>query len=147
MNWDDLIDLAARVEALEGPDREVDAEIALSIGIVRERDGNSFYGHRDYSVMVLERGYYDIEGSAPELPSYTASLDAALMLVPEGWNWMAGNRNQPTARAYVENGKPAFIDSAMRRHPERRWHEVVASTPALALTAASLRAIAEGMER
>ena len=31
---DELLKLADRVEALEGPDREMDAEIALAIGVV-----------------------------------------------------------------------------------------------------------------
>lgn len=69
-----------------------------------------------------------------------AYLDAAVTLVPDGWNWMAGNRNQPIARAYVENGKPAFVGFGMQRNPEKQWFEVVASTPALALLAAVLRA-------
>jgi hypothetical protein len=122
---DELLALAERVEALGGPDREVDAEIALALGIVRERDGNCFYGHRDFSMMVLERGYYDHDGSAPELSAYTASLDAAMTLVPEGMCWRTAcfPRGQGVASAMVEGG------------PER-----MAATPALALTAAALRA-------
>lgn len=72
-----------RLEQASGPDRELDADIALSCGIVRERDGNSFYGHKNHSVMVLEGDYYDNGGNAPELPYYTSSLDAAMTLVPE----------------------------------------------------------------
>lgn len=79
--------LIERIEAATGPDRELDAEIALAVGIVSERDGNVFYGNRDYSVMVMERGYYDIEGSAPELPHLTSSIDDALTLMPEGAPW------------------------------------------------------------
>jgi len=79
-----MTDLAERIEAATGPDRELDAEIALALGIVRERDGDCFYGHKDYSMIVMERGYYDHEGNAPELPHYTASIDAAMMLT-EPW--------------------------------------------------------------
>ena len=82
-----LESLFARVLKGTGPDRELDAEIALAFGIVAQRAGNCFYGHNHYSVMVLDRDYYDHDGNAPELPRYTASLDAALTLVPEGWTW------------------------------------------------------------
>jgi hypothetical protein len=68
-----------------------------------------------------------------------------MTLVPEGWGWMAGNRNSPIARAYVNNGQPAFVGlGGARRNPDLRWHEVTAATPALALTAACLRALAQG---
>lgn len=76
------------------------------------------------------------------LPAYTTSLDCAVTLVPRGWNWMAGNRDLPAARAYVENGKPAFKGISSRRNPDRLWFEVTAATPALALTSAALRALA-----
>jgi len=76
----------------------------------------------------------------PDPPLWTASLDAAMTLVPEGWNWMAGNRDQPKARAYVNNGELAFTGVAARRNPARQWFEVVAATPALALCSAALRA-------
>ena len=63
-----------------------------------------------------------------------------MTLVPEGWNWMAGVREQGQARAYVENGAPGFAGVGSRPNPARRWYEVVAATPALALCAAALRA-------
>jgi len=113
-----LLALAERVEKLIGPDREVDAEIADAV-------------HWDDPITFSD--------DARLLP-YTASLDAAMTLVPEGWNWMAGNRNQPTARAYVNNGELHFTGAAARKNPAQQWHEVVAATPALALTAAALRA-------
>lgn len=129
---DDLINLAERVEALTGPDREVDAEIALTLSIVRERDGDLFYGHRNYSVMVIERHYDDREGDAPELPHYTTSIDAAMTLVPEGCLWTMDSFNGPKWSAGVW------------RVPGRGWvylsKNLRAATPALALTAAALRA-------
>jgi hypothetical protein len=75
-----LLALADRCEQAAGPDRELDAEIALACGVVTSRDGNCFYGHKYYSVMVLDYDYDDTEYRAPELPSYTASLDAAVTL-------------------------------------------------------------------
>lgn len=113
-----LLALAERVEALSGPDREVDAKIADAI-------------HWDDPIVYEDD---------PRLLAFTASLDAAMTLVPEGWNWMAGNRDQPLARAYVNNGELAFVGAGMRRNPNRQWYETTAATPALALTAAALRA-------
>ena len=65
-------DLAARVEAASGPDRELDAEVALAIGWT-DISGAGFVG-------IWERPY----GGMIKLPAFTASLDAAMMLVPEG---------------------------------------------------------------
>ena len=103
----DLLELAEQVATADGPDRELDAEIALALGIVREREGNQFYGHRDHSVMVMERGYYDHVGSAPELPAYTASIDAALTLVPEGYEWIIGQ----TRSGLIVHGHMRFGNS------------------------------------
>jgi hypothetical protein len=110
---EDLLALAERVEQATGPCRNLDNSIRLATN-----GGCAF----------------------DEDPAYTASLDAAMTLVPEGWNWMAGNRNQPKARAYVNNGELHFEGVTAQRNPRLRWCEVVAATPALALTAAALRA-------
>ncbi len=67
-------------------------------------------------------------------------LDAAAMFVPEGWNWMAGNRNQPVGRAWVANGAPSFVGFGTQRNPARKWYEVVATTPYFALLAAAMKA-------
>lgn len=136
MNAETLMELAGRVEAAIGPDRELDAEIALAVGIVTEREGDLFFGHRDYSVMVLERGYYDIEGSAPELPHLTASIDAALMLRPQGWSYAEGSGGlTKTFGAWGRVWKPS--------NRQYRPFEATAATPALALTAAALKARAQ----
>ena len=64
------------------------------------------------------------------IPAYTASLDAAMTLVPEGrwWSVNGGNRADVWASGYIDE----------------RWH-ATAATPALALTAAALRARAATM--
>ena len=99
-----LLALADRVEALTGPCRETDAEVhhAILQGI-----GTGLYGTQ---------------------PSYTASLDAAMTLVPEGHTWSAD----------LNLGKKAFAwcydDKMLSGRPCK------AATPALALTAAALRA-------
>ncbi|MBP0492124.1 hypothetical protein [Roseomonas indoligenes] len=95
-----LLELAARVEALTGADFETDRAI---------------------DVVVRKGGYW-----SP--PAYTASLDAALTLVPEDEPVTLGMRQTSTTLPWARIGKP--------------WHgaDTTAATPALALTAASLRA-------
>jgi len=127
-----LLALAALVETATGPDRELDAEIALALGIVAERDGNVFFGHKDYSCMVLERSYYDIEGSAPELAAYTTSLDAAMTLLPEGHEWL---RWGPGTMIVMLPPQPGDDEKVWARHIECRG-----ANPAIALAAACLRA-------
>ncbi len=115
-----LLELADRCEAATGPDHNLDA-------MIHARDGIEGIGYSSAA------------------PAYTASLNAAMTLVPEGMNWMAGNRNQPLARAYVENGELHFL-GGQAKNPALRWHECVAATPALALCAAALRALAATTE-
>lgn len=120
--------LLARVLEGTGPDLELDAEIALALGIVSSRVGNCFYGHKHYSVMVLDRDYYDHDGNAPELPHYTASLDAALTLVPEGWIWVIGSygnarvyQEQAAGKSFIgENANPvrALCEAALQARME-----------------------------
>ncbi len=136
-----LLALADRVEALIGPDRMIDAEIAW---LTKWRwagweEGDLAIEDRDLAA-VQDRVQHGHNSVWLDLPRYTSSLDAAETLIPDAWNWMAGNRNQPLARAYVENGHPAFVGFGASLNPNRLWFEVVAATPALALAAAALRA-------
>lgn len=126
----DLNELADRVEALDRPSREVDAEIAVTV-LGMERDGSMFFGKdEDY---VLERDYYALDGGPRELPAYTASLDAAMSLVPEGWHVSI---NAGRINLVVLTGES---DDPMVPPPD--IESSTAATPALALVAASLRAI------
>jgi hypothetical protein len=117
---DELLALAKRVEALTGPDREVDTWIENHLGLARFEPAHPFRSHCD--------GHTRKE---PKL--YTASLDAAMSLVPEGWNWGAWMRHD------------WLKQNAQVWHLERKGstNNGDAATPALALTAAALRAIAE----
>ena len=106
--------LADKIEALEGPSREVDVEIALASG--------SFRSDRNQRGPVIVRinddgseawpGY----GGAQLVPTYTASLDAAMTLADEdtmadaireafSWlqviGWRAGDFTGALARATV----------------------------------------------
>ena len=116
MTRDELLALAERVEELGGPDREVDL-VAHNLvhrhpprwGCTRSNEPSSL------------------------IPKYTASLDAALTLVPEGLkHWNAGG--SPT-RGFAGAGLfGACIDDVFYGE---------GPTPALALTAAALRAHTE----
>jgi hypothetical protein len=75
-----LEELAARVEALTRPDREVDIAILTSVLGYRDIHGDRTLFDRGND------GYWSLDGDEmnPPLPSPTASIDAAMTLVPEG---------------------------------------------------------------
>lgn len=68
--------LIERVEAATGPDRELDCEIAIAAGAVPDDMERSFHPN-------VWRGIYD--NRSWRAPEYSASLDAAMTLVPRGW--------------------------------------------------------------
>jgi hypothetical protein len=116
----ELLALAARVEAAQGADRMIDSEIHITLGRpVREcagEDGCLFQ-------------------QLASVPHYTVSLDAAASLVPEGWAYHIAMR--PWFDLYQAEGSVwAFGQRAAS-------FTGAASTPALALTAAAIRALAE----
>lgn len=108
---DDLKALAERCEAADGPSRELDAEIAVALNLPW-----------DYAADWGPRGM-----DKPVAQPYTASLDAAMMLLPEGYMWGIGSTGSATLAKPVNGLFPV--------------HRGNAATPALALTAACLRAI------
>lgn len=97
----DLSELAARIEAAEGPSYALEIEIAGAMG----------------------------RPVAASMPAYTASVDAALMLVPEGWHTflVTEDRHSHSWRWELRGGYG--LRAAAR-----------AATPALALACAALRA-------
>lgn len=116
----DMNELAAKVESADGPDRVLDYLIFAA---------------------TLPPNYAYLWDPADSNHRYTASLDAAMTLVPEGWAWMvgcaAGVRFCATIMPTDESGIEAdAID-------------MFAATPALALCAAALRsrALASSVER
>lgn len=94
--------LSSRVEALEGADQGMDALIALALGITGDPEGYP--------------------------PAFTASLDAALSLLPKGCelDWEV-NTFPIGKRSQCARVGPGRIQAN-------------AATPALALTAAALKA-------
>ncbi|HEX8418550.1 MAG TPA: hypothetical protein VF638_00900 [Sphingomonas sp.] len=126
----DLLELADRVEALVTSDRALDAEIAYVICWRWDDWEEGDICIEDRPLEYVVNSTLNSNNSIWKyLPAYTASLDAALTLVPEtvvGWRMDMG-------------GKRAVVRLAIGANPETP--EAWARTPALALTAASLRAI------
>lgn len=142
-----LLDLAARVEGLDGPSREVDAAIKQALfapsGFVRQSSINGNW-------CIYETGYNGKERLV-ERPramrhedwqndKYTASLDAAMQLVPAGWcktvadYWCYGKETPPY---FADCGD---LEALKAEKKDAIIVEAFANTPATALTAAALRA-------
>jgi hypothetical protein len=125
----DLLALAERVEAGSGKDRNLDADIFQRLGgpdweraLIRVAEP---CGCPEDQAIDYARSRHS--------PDYTVSLDAAVALlgrVLPGWSWQAG--------ATVGAGAVARIaQDGLRRS------DGVASSPARALLAATLRALAQ----
>jgi hypothetical protein len=111
----ELLALAERCEAAGEPDAMID------LGIYQATTG------REGIVRCMGR-----EGISADVPAYTASLDAALSLVPTDDEWSVHRV------LYDNKGCPAAIVNL-------ELPEILAATPALALCAAALRARAATM--
>lgn len=110
-----LLELAARCEAAAGLDRELDAAICVALGI--EPQAREMLQFPAYDSCVRY---------------FTASLDAAMGLVPEGWfPWVGKDKG------YDPEQWSATIDGPSR---DQHVEGYGSPTPALALTAAALRA-------
>ena len=121
--------LIERIEKSEGADRELDGAIALSLGwTLQKMKGDA----RPYYRKPGATQYYN----RAEPPAYTASIDAAMTLVPE--------HSLFTVRTLWDDSKTAGLAVVSRYEGERRFwmgeHQSVAATPALALCAAALKA-------
>lgn len=129
----DNLALAERVEAASGPDRELDCRIAAAAhqsmaGEFHVVGAPTYEPERYFSRQEgIDWIGYDLLNNAP---AYTASLDAAMTLVPKGLTWDLSTDFVP-CHAGIYNGRdddeglPAFSGDA--------------ATPALALCAAALR--------
>ena len=125
MSRADLIALIERVEAAPGPDRSLDWAVHSFV-----KPGVTPITPRQAVKLARRCGGYP-----PALPFYTSSLDAAASLVPKRFGYLVGvNDDTPVACVFLGH---LFDD-------DRHW--VAASNPALALTAAALRARLAPME-
>jgi hypothetical protein len=120
-----LTELADRVEQLTGPCRETDAAIKLAFAAQLFANGAT----KDEAVRILGGDLY-----ADPLP-YTASLDAAMTLVPEGtWYCLSGPHSQ--SGGIYKGGTPRF-DIIMGVSEDRA--DGKAATASNATVAAALR--------
>lgn len=124
MNKHELTALAERVEQAEGPSRKLDAEICRALDLA---GGNPILAPGMNGWLVGSKD----NPNPVKAPAYTASIDAALTLVPEG-SPMELHIRSITTDAYVW---PDDREDGIRGN---------AATPALALVAAALRSQAQG---
>jgi len=130
---DELLALAERCEKASGPYRILDLDIFRAIGAPLPSE---FMSRK----VGLEWDEVDLCFVMPidtmrvryEPPVYTASLDAAMTLVPANHDWSLFFDNG----AALAGCMPASDDGC-------DWTDVPGATPALALCAAALRAAAE----
>lgn len=133
----ELLKLAERCEAATGPDRELDALIACHAPICR---ADYILSARPSQKRGMVTRYFDDGGHGTFVcENYTASLDAAMTLVPEGCASAIGTMafvnetRLPWACIWTPQGEPTWRSDA--------------ATPALALCAAALRALTQGQSR
>lgn len=123
--------LAARVEAATGPDRELDAAVVRAIhpGAVIEP-----YCAGDDEPVVFHAA--PLVNNKAELPAYTASIDDAMTVVPEGWHVSYASEDRHS-RSWGWTLRGGYGVERTGR----------AATPALALLAAALCAIPANQEQ
>lgn len=114
--------LAARIEAATGPDRELD----IAIGVFRRE-----VEWRDGFLMKLHPQMGSTDEICHNPRTYTASIDAAMMLVPEGW------RITHWSELGIGDGCFCYLGRKSLPSNPRRGD---AKTMALALAAAAIRA-------
>lgn len=121
MTRDDII---ARLEAASGPDRELNEAIAVLVepGMFCRDEHGRLRKNIHGTILSPE---WTLWGP----PAYTASIDAALKLVPEGWKW----RYSPTRHV------PHAVD-VMPAWDRGGYQAEVDSNPAIALCIAALKA-------
>jgi len=142
-----FLELAERCEQATGPEQKLDAEIRCAVfgpkdGYVRQSPINGRW-------CIFETGFNGREriweprglAALARMGEFTASLDAAEMLVPVGWWWTAGKCSVscdgtvgPDVAHCDKETLEQFDAGIMVDIPNP-------STPALALCAAALRAV------
>lgn len=132
----ELLKLAELCEQASGPDRELDCLIAVAIDW---RWSEWEEGEPLVSALATKHGIEWLVKSAQSgmsiwrnIPCFTASIDATMKLVPEEWFIDLSIRPAPM-RPSAAYTRPQHVERGI-------WYRVEATTPALALCAAALRA-------
>lgn len=116
-------ELIAALEKATGPSWELDEAIMCCV----------------YADLKPERhleGWYSASGDHIRVDRYTASIDAALTLVPEGWRWSLDWTQRPP---YQDCGRAdLYAPGAGIKPPD--VSDVYGATPAIALCIAALKA-------
>jgi hypothetical protein len=129
-----LEELALRCEAATGPDAALNEAIVEAFGWRRVTKGRFFFTEEWW-----ERGDKRIWRS--HIPNFTASFDAAMSLVPEGW--LLGKLSESSPGTYPEGVNDAPWAVQLHRNPKVKnvWLTIgLGQSSALALCAAALRA-------
>jgi hypothetical protein len=133
---DNLAALIERLEKATGPDRDLDT--AIHEGAIGLRMYESVHRYGDGTVVLR---YYPgpPEPTYHVLPRYTASIDAALTLVPEHYSYeLVQSAVEPPAfaraRLWDWRRSPVFSD------PENEWKSEGSRPLAIAICIAALRA-------
>lgn len=113
-----MSDLIAKLRAATGPDRALDVEIVFAL----YPDIGAYQPHCAGEEPIFWHDPY----RKKRCPHFTASIDAALTLVPAGWSWKAGNRSHRG-----DNSRDGYANIGL-------FIDVDAPTPALALCIAAL---------
>lgn len=131
--------LAQLVEAANWPSRELDEAIEKALPC-----GRRFADNNPHAPPTLwnERGAAfhgarigDLDNCEEYVPTrYTGSVDAAMSLVPEGWEWSVFHGGIVSTKSDVAFCRLPETDAGTRAD---------AATPALALVASALRALAQ----
>ena len=144
---DALLALAEKCEAATGPERAIDGAIDR---LMFERPTDGDYDDAERAIWRLNDGWSGIlirgDGFARGAfyaKEYTASLDAAMTLVPEGWGWLVSQPNEKAIASGLLKKDTPVMGEVQYGYDQR--YTVAAATPALALTAAALRARAAMM--
>lgn len=121
-----LNDLIIRLAEAIGPDRELDAAIAEALSLIPQTHERAMNHGRPQAYYWHKHNH---KGDYWTPPAYTASIDAALTLVPKGWGvvvrrWADGT-GRGVAHCYPPEGSGDYCHGA---------------TPALAICIAALRA-------
>lgn len=117
-----LIELAERCEQAAGPDRDLNIAMLPLVGLRFVDEG-----------PPIGQVCYDNNGGAVPMPSFTASIDAALTLLPEGQEWTLVKATYGPVLVLLPSGDDRVPDI-----------KVYAKTPATAICASALRARAAG---
>jgi hypothetical protein len=120
---DEISVLIAKLEALDGPNFALEVEICDSLGLAPE--GFELNAQGGWTQYIAARDDVQLW----RCPAYTASLDAAARLIPDGHDWAL----------HADNGK-AIAGCMPASEDGCDWSDSHGATPAIALTIAALKA-------